>query len=313
MLAFTAVRGIANSFVNTSWNSWMRDIVPQNIMGAFFSRRMRNSTLVAAIIGLAAALYIDWWKGIVPEDQVVLGYSFAMLFGSLVLGWAAVLFMGRMPEPQMPAPQMPALQGLKVPMHKTLAAPFSDKNFRQLMIFFFLRNFTTQLAVPFFTVYMLVRLGMPLTLVVALGVLSQISHVLFLRVWGPMVDQFGSKVILSICTSLYSLVILGWAFTTMPERYFLTVPLLVVLHMLAGIANAGINISSMTLRMKMAPQVQATSYLTGASLAINLGAGISPLLGGFFADFFSERQLRLRAPNKTPYGGYSSRSWHSPN
>lgn len=226
MLAFTAVRGIANSFVNTSWNSWMRDIVPQNIMGAFFSTRMRNSTLAAAIIGLAAALYIDWWEGIVPEDQVVAGYSFAMIFGSLVLGWAAVLFMARMPEPQ-----MPALQGPKVPIHRTLSAPFGDRNFRQLMIFFFMRNFTTQLAVPFFTVYMLVRLGMPLTLVVALGVLSQISNVLFLRVWGPMVDQFGSKVILSVCTSLYSLVILGWAFTTMPESYFLTLPLLIVLHM----------------------------------------------------------------------------------
>jgi MFS family permease len=188
---------------------------------------------------------------------------------------------------------MPAPEGPGQSLFKMLSAPFADKNYRQIMIFTFLRAFTIQLAVPFFTVYMLVRLELPLTMVVGLGVISQVSNVLFLRVWGPMVDQFGSKVILSLCTSLYMLVILGWTFTTMPEEYFLTLPLLVVLHVLAGIATAGLNISSMTIRLKASPPAQATAYLTGGSLALNLGAGISPLIGGFFADFFSVRQFRV--------------------
>jgi len=45
--------------------------------------------------------------------------------------------------------------------------------------------------------------------------------------------------------------------------------------------------------MKMAPQAQATSYLTAASLSANLGAGISPLIGGAFADYFNVRHLKV--------------------
>jgi len=254
LLFFIAVRGAANAFVNTSWNGWLRDIVQQDIMGKFFAQRMRVATIAAAISAMLAAFYIDWWKGTVADSDVIFGYSITIVFGSVLLGGAAVQFMARMPEPQMSLPDGP-----RQSIFKTLGAPFGDKNFRKLINFLFMWNFVAHLAVPFFTVYMLVRLEMPLTLVVALGVLSQIANVLFLRVWGPFVDQYGSKVVLSLSSSLYFLVILGWTFTTMPDKHALTVPLLVILHILIGIASAGINIASTTMRMKMAPAAQSTA------------------------------------------------------
>ena len=288
LLFFTAVRGVANAFVNTSWTSWLRDLVPAGAMGGFFAQRMRVATTTAAVTGLAAAFYIDWWKGIVPETDVIFGYSYAILLGSILLGFSAAGMMGRIPEPRMAIPE-----GARPPILQALAAPLRDGNFRQLISFLLAWSFVANLAAPFFTVYMLTRLELPLTLVVVLGVLSQISNVLFLRVWGPFVDRYGSKVILSLCTSLYFLVILGWTFTTLPEKHALTIPLLIFLHSLIGIASAGINVSSTTIRMKMAPQAQATAYLTSASLAASLGAGISPLLGGAFVDFFSVRHLAI--------------------
>ncbi len=133
-----------------------------------------------------------------------------------------------------------------------------------------------------------------------LTVASQVANVLFLRVWGPMVDQLGSKVVLSVSTSLFFLVVLGWTFTTLPDRHALTVPLLVVLHLLIGVATAGVNISTTTIRMKMAPRAQATSYLTAATLAASIGAGTSPLLGGLFADFFSVRHLQVAFEWESP-------------
>ena len=57
--------------------------------------------------------------------------------------------------------------------------------------------------------------------------------------------------------------------------------------------RADINVSTTTIRMKLAPQAQATAFLTAASLAANLGAGISPLIGGAFVDFFSVRHLEV--------------------
>ena len=287
MLFFIGLRGMANAFVSTGWNGWLRDIIPQDVMGNFFAHRLRLATIASVIAAILAAGYIDWWKESGPTAEIF-GYSYAMLFGSVVFGFAAVAFMARMPEPQMAVPEGPRLSILN-----SLSAPLRDTNFRQLIKFTFMWNFVANLAVPFFTVYMLVKLNMSLTAVVGLGVLSQVFNIVFLRVWGPIVDRFGSKIVLTLSSSLYFLVILGWTFTTMPEAYALTLPLLVFLHMLIGIASAGINITTTTIRMKMAPSAQATSYLTVVALSASLGAGIGPLLGGAFADFFDVRHLKV--------------------
>ena len=288
LLVFVALRGVAQAFLNPSWIGWMRDIVPQDVMGSFFSQRMRIATIAAAVAGLVGAFYIDWWAGRVPEPEQIYGYSYAMLFGSILLGFGAVGFMARMPEPR-----MVASDGQRPTILQMLAAPLRDTNYRQLMSFLMVWSLASQLAVPFFSVYMLTKLEMPLSAVVGLAVLSQATSVLFVNVWGAYVDRFGSKVVLSISSSLYLLVILGWTFTTTPDQHLLTVPLLVVLHFLIGIASAGINLASTTIRMKMAPQAQSTSYLTGASLAASLGAGVGPILGGIFVDFFSVRRFEI--------------------
>ena len=288
LLLFTGIRGVGNALVNTSWTSWLREMVPASTMGGFFAQRLRVATIAAAASSLVAAYYIDWWKGIATEENVIFGYSYAILFGSIALGLSAVVMMARIPEPRMTAPE-----GVRPSIMRTLTAPLLDNNYRQLVSFLGLWNFVAHLAAPFFTVYMLTKLEFSLSIVVGLGVLSQVANVLFLRVWGPLVDRYGCKVILSICSSLYFLVILGWTFATMPDKHTLTMPLLLFLHFLIGIASAGINVASTTIRMKMAPPAQATAFLTVSSLAANLGAAISPLLGGAFIDFFSVRHLKL--------------------
>ena len=176
---------------------------------------------------------------------------------------------------------------------KLLALPFRDSNFRRLMIFLFMRGFTTNHAAPFFAVYMLQRIGLPLFAVIAFTVAEQIANVFFLRVWGPMADRLGCKAVLSVSGSLMALVTLCWTFTTMPERHAFTLPMLAALHVFYGIGTAGVNVAMGAFGMKLAPEGNATPYLAGASLAASLGAGISPLLGGRFADYFSVRAFNI--------------------
>ena len=288
LLSLMAIRGIFSATTTVSWNSWIRDLIPQQILGRFFSRRLALATGVAIVFGLGAAFFIDFWRGQFPDENTILGYTYALLFGALFLGLASPVFMSRMPEPLMqPAPSP------KPSLWQTLSTPFRDSNFRKLMRFLLFWGFASNLAIPFFAVNMLQRMGLPLSWVIGLSVVSQLSNILFLRVWGPLADRFGSKVILSLCVSLYLFVFLGWIFTTMPERHFLTIPLLVVLHIFAGIATAGVSLTIGTIGLKLSPQGQATSYLAGSSLAVSLGAGLGPLVGGFLADFFSVRQLNL--------------------
>ena len=288
LLLLTAIRGAGNAIEITGWTSWLRDLAPPGAIGGFFAQRLRTATASAALSGLAAALFIDWWAANTSPQNLIFGYAYAILFGSIVFGLCSDAATTLIPEPRMAKPE-----GARPSILQMLAGPLQDDNFRRLLTFLFIWNFVAQLAVPFFAVYMLIRLELPLALVVGLGVLSQLSNVLFLRVWGPFTDRFGCKVILSICASLYLLAILGWTFVMNPDRHPLTLPLLVFLHFLIGVAAAGIEVASTAIRMKMAPQARATAFLTASSLAINLGAGISPLIGGALVDFLNARQLEI--------------------
>ena len=284
LLGLVALRSLLAAACNAGYNSWLRDLVPPNALGGFFSKRLTLATVASIIFGLAASFFVDFWNTQNPGDSGVYGYTIAMLAGAIFIGMASPVFMALVPEPLMQTPV-----GGRPSMKDSLLMPLRDRNFRQLMNFLFFRGFTANLAIPFFAVYMLDRLGLPLTAVIALTVVSQLTNILFLRVWGPMTDRLGSKVILSVCSSLLLLVVLGWTFTTLPDRHTMTIPLLVILHIFAGIAIAGINVATGVIGMKLAPADNAAPYLAGASLATNLGAGLAPLVGGRFADFFGVR------------------------
>lgn len=288
LMVIMALRGLLTAVTNCSWNTWIRDLIPQNILGRFFSRRLAMATIAAIAFGMISAVFVDYWRAQSTPDNAIYGYSYVLLFGAIFLGLASPLFMSFMSEPK-----MMTTEERQTSLRDSIVLPFRDKNFRKLMSFLLSWGFALNMAVPFFAVYMLQRIGLALSFVIGLNVISQVANILFLRVWGPLVDRFGSKAILSVCASLYLLVILGWIFTTMPGRYFLTMPLLVVLHIFAGIAAAGVTLTVSTIGLKLAPQGQATSYLAGSSLATNLGAGLGPIAGGFLAQFFSTRQFTL--------------------
>jgi MFS family permease len=211
-----------------------------------------------------------------------------LLAGALFLGLASPWFLSQIPEPLM----HPAA-GPRPSLRRMLSIPLQDRNFRQLSNFLFFWGFAANLAVPFFTIYMLQQLGFALSAVIVLNALSQLAFVLFMRVWGSFVDRFGSKAVLSLSASLYLLTIGGWTFTTLPDPYFLTIPLVIILQVFAGVAAAGVNLSMTTIGLKLAPQEQATSHMVTASLASNIGAGLGPLAGGLLADLFAGREFSI--------------------
>jgi MFS family permease len=136
--------------------------------------------------------------------------------------------------------------------------------------------------------------------VIALTVLSQIMNLAFLRIWGKFTDQFSNKSVLALCGPLFLACILAWTFTTMPEKHLGTIPLLVAIHMFMGISIAGVTLASGNIALKSAPKEQATAYLAANGIVNSLAAGIGPILGGKFADFFAARELSLTLNWRSP-------------
>jgi hypothetical protein len=151
----------------TSWNSWMRDVVPQDQLGAFFSKRMSLATAFGIPISLAAGFYLDYWKKNYPDYELY-GYSILFFLGFLA-GMLGIYFLITIQEPRM------AHTEGKLQFFKLIMQPFKDANFKNLVRFLGSWNFAVNLAAPFFAVYMLKRLQMDMSLIIALMVLSQLT------------------------------------------------------------------------------------------------------------------------------------------
>ncbi len=275
-----------NNVCGCAFNSWVRDLVPEARLIRLFSQRMSYATLVGALISLAGGFAVDYWKRDPSLPGGVHGSYTVIFLVAVLCGMASNYYLLRTPEPKMPEPNGEGF-------FKALRAPLHDRNFRKLLVFLTSWNFAMNFATPFFSVYLLQRLGMSMSWVIGLTVFSQLVNVGFFRYWAAMADQFSNKSVLLVAVPLFTFSLLIWPFTTMPDRYMLTIPLLVVVHVVAGIGTAGVTLCGGNLAFKLAPYGQAGAYLAVNGLVTGVAATVAPMIAGFTADWFGARHLVL--------------------
>ncbi|MBI2435650.1 MAG: MFS transporter [Candidatus Hydrogenedentes bacterium] len=272
-----------NALVNCAWSSWMRDLVPDRSMGALFGRRMSIGTALAALLSLAAGYSIDRFTSLFAHPLAI--YSVLFLLGGS-FGLLGLLFLWRTPE----RPMQP-VGGES--MLRLLSAPLRDTNYRNLLVFLGVWSVAANLAAPFFTVYMLKQLQMSMTWVLAFSVVSQAVTVVFYRIWGRLSDRYTNKSVLGVAGFLFILTFLMWPFTTMPEKHSLTIPLLIFIHVVAGIGTAGVTLCTGNIALRAAPFGRATAYLAVNALITGFAATTAPVLAGSAADWLGQYQLQF--------------------
>ena len=289
-LVFLIVGLLCHTLINAvlvcSWNYWMSDFVPREILGSFHSKRLILATGIGMILSLIAAFSLDYLKKLNPALEL---YTYSILFFiGFLAGMIGVYFISSIPEPRM------AQSEKRIILSELLLRPFKNINYKNLIVFLGSWHFAVNLAAPFFTVYI------SLSIVILLSVLSQMVSMVFFRVWGQISDRFSNKSVLSVSGPLFIICILAWTFTTLPEKHILTGPLLIVIHIFMGIATSGVTLAAGNIGIKLAPKGEGTSYLAAVTLVNSLAAGIAPILGGRFADFFSNRELSLDLTWRSP-------------
>lgn len=268
-----------------SWNSWIHDLVPERMLGSFFAKRLFYATGYSMVVGLGAGFFVDWWGEARPNTPAF-AYTWLFLFGAAAAALSTV-YLARVPEPRMAPPER------VIHLGKMLAEPFRDRNFRRLIWFLGSWQFATNLAAPFFAVYLVKQLGFDMAFVTIMMVTSQMANVLVLRKWGSLSDRFSNKAVLRVCGPLFLACIFAWTLVALPEKHAYTVPLLVILHVAMGLTVAGVTLASGNIGLKLAPRGRGTAYLAASSIVNSVAAGIAPIIGGLFADDFAARELSL--------------------
>jgi len=285
LIMMTLVLCLLSAVGGCAWNSWMRDFVPENRMGRVFADRTIWATVTTIVVGIGAALGLEYTQEGSQGRNFAFGAIYAM---GCLAGIASAVVVARIPEPTMP-PAGPRTARL----WELLREPFADANFVKLLVFLASWQFAVNLATPFFTVFLMRQLGYSMPTVMGLAIASQLANAFALRNWGTLSDRFSNKSVLLVAAPVYIACIVGMAGASQIDGDRLRLTFLSVLHLLMGSSVAGVTLATTNIGLKLSPRGMAASYMASTALVTAIAAGTAPAVGGLFADFFASRRLEL--------------------
>lgn len=280
LLAVQVLIAMLNAVSGCAVNSWMHQLIPHERLGNFFARRLLSGTLLACIGTLAAGALVDS----APGNDPMLAYAAAFALSAAV-GYVSSWHLGRTPEPAMRggAPGGGMLGRLK--------RPFTDRNFRRLLVFQGSWIVASNLTGPFVTVYLIEQRGYSLGTVTGLWVASQLANATTLYLWGKLSDRFTNKSVLAVALPVHFGCVLGLVFVDAVHAPAWQMVALLLIHLAMGVAGGGIALATGNLGLKLAPQGEGTTYLAAVGLASAVGGGVAPIAAGALAQAFQTSEL----------------------
>ena len=173
LLAVLVCSGLIAAIPGPAWHSLVRSLVPLDSLGKVFSKRLALGTVIGLTLTLAGGFFVDAWPNF-TERPPLEAYSALFVIG-ILFGLIGVRAITHLPEPPMEGERSESLRAL-------MWLPLRDAGFRSLLGFIAFWNFSINLATPFFVVFMLERLLLPMRAVTAFIVFQQLVFVLSVRI-----------------------------------------------------------------------------------------------------------------------------------
>ncbi len=256
------------SLVSPARQSWLTDLVPDEMRGRFVARQRSLTASAGLITSVCAGFFLSTYAAGEAQEGFTTLFIVAVVFSGFgVWAWS------RIPEPQ-------KSRGEHVPSNQLLRLPFQHGPFRRLMFLVSGRLLIAQIAAPFFTVYMLRTLEVSYAQIAIYSAIQTIATIIMNPFWGYLADKYGYKPVMSLTAVGLALFPLGWGFVTL-ENYWIMVPLVQVW---GGSMSAGWGTARFNLIVKTAPAVNRSAFL-GCYSAVSRGcAACGAVLGGIAAD-----------------------------
>ncbi len=271
VIALVVLSGMMLSVGSPAANSWLADLVPQELRGRFVGRNQSIIAAVGMVIALGASWYVDLYAGAAQIRAFQVAYV-----GAVIAGLGAVVVMTRIPEPPVHRSAQPLSLAL-------LKLPFEHENFRNLTLFLAARTSAMMLAAPLFWVFMLQYLKMDYKFIALNSMAVTLSTIASNPFWGYMADKFGYRPILRITTFGAALIPIPWFFMT-PENYtYIITPA----QIWSGVMGAGMVLSQYNLMLKIAPAEHKEVYIGVHNATLSFAMGVGAIIGGVLTDLMA--------------------------
>jgi MFS family permease len=269
----------ANSIAGIAFFSWMGALIPMEIRGRFFSRRTMIYTISAALTAMLVGKFLDL-------NHTFNGYATVFVIAA-ILGLIDIIVFIWVKHPPMEIPDK------RPPFFEMFTKAYKNKNYVKYIMFVCVWNFGVNFSGPFFNVYMLEHLKMSFFTMSIFGqVVSNVATIFSIRYWGKLVDKYGNKPILAICSTIIIFFPLLWLFAA-PQNYYI----ILLINTMAGICWPGFEMTSTNMSIWLAPKDNRSIYIANYTLLTStVGVALAYISGGIFMQYARPYVAGLNIP-----------------
>lgn len=267
VIGLYSIASIFGSVGGLAWLDWIKRLIPEEQRISFLSRRNWYNSGLSLAMSLAAAIIISWWQ----VDSARSTGGFVTVFAlAMSCGLVGVWLLGRIPATEV-------AERTEIDRKGRWREPLRSKNFRQLLAGYSVWQFATQMAAPFYAVYMLERLHVPFWIVTALATIGSLSGLALNGAWTRLKLRFGVRPVVLLATLGDLLIPLCWL-CVHPQTLLLILPL----HMLT-MFNPPLAMGPNNLLLKIAPNRNSPSYLALFNATTGMIGALGAVAGGWLA------------------------------
>ena len=301
IVLFYSLGVFVSSIASPGWLSWMNDLVPMSMRGAFWGKRNTVLGVVQFAAIAVAGLALRFAE---PRGGTLL--AFGILFGLAALSRAScVVFLGIQHDPALdPAPGgdkgeagraaavgAPGRRGPRAGGRGFLSflRSLPRGGFGRFAIFSVLMNFSVNVMGPVLPVFLLKSMGLDYFSYTAVTMVSMVLSYVAMSYWGPLTDRFGNRRILLVTAGALPLLALGWVFAK-------NVPAMLALQAFSGFVLAGFNLSTTNYIFDSEEKDRIASTMANFNALNNGMAFAGSITGGLVATAVAALPLAFLAP-----------------
>ena len=272
-------------FATPLWMSWMGDYLPRIGLARFWGVRHRWMQWC----GAAALLFASGLMSFYAHD-IPFAFAIMMTVGA-VLGVVDILLFWNVDEP-------PVTKIANTGIGRVLTEPFRNRDFRSFIRFMCFWHFAAMIGAPFISLFLLAEVGMSLSRLMLLWVFCWVGGALCSAQIGGLVERFGHRPILILCTALKSSNML--ALLLIPNDPTVAFRILIPVFLLDSVLNAGFVVSTNGFLLTKSPSGNRSMFIAaGTALAGLVGGVTSIVCGGLLT--FTDMNTTLFGLRLTPF------------
>jgi len=241
LVIFYTVYALFGNFAAPAWVSWMGDIIDPKEAGKFLGLRNRIGGITALVSMILGGIVLDLFK----QQADITSKVYIALIGFGIIFFLAMAFrllsrhfVLKQYEPEFRMEKdhyFSFLQFIK---------KIPSSNFGKFSLYVALVILATNIAAPYYTIYMLKDLKFSYIQFMLISVSTAIATFVFISKWGKFADKHGNVQMLKITSLMVPIGCFAWpvAAYIIPEPY--KFPFLIASNFFMGYAWAGFNMAA---------------------------------------------------------------------